>query len=98
MVEGERVHVEQRAQWRAWLAANAARTQGGWLVSWRVATRRPAVSDDDAVSEVLAFGWVDSKPAELDDERTMLWCSPRRPGSGWSRPDEVRVSVLEREG
>jgi len=98
VVGGERVHVEQRADWRAWLAANAARTDGVWLVSWRVATGRPAVSYDDAVSEALAYGWVDSKPGKLDDERTMLWFSPRRPGSGWSRPNKVRVEALEREG
>jgi uncharacterized protein YdeI (YjbR/CyaY-like superfamily) len=34
----------------------------------------------------------------LDDERTMLWLSPRRPASGWSRPNKERIAGLEAAG
>lgn len=27
------------------------------------------------------------KPAELDENRTMLWLAPRKVGSGWSKPN-----------
>jgi uncharacterized protein YdeI (YjbR/CyaY-like superfamily) len=53
---------------------------------------------DEAVAEALAFGWVDSKPGKLDDERTMLYFAPRKPGSGWSRPNKERVERLIAEG
>jgi uncharacterized protein YdeI (YjbR/CyaY-like superfamily) len=69
-----------------------------WLVTWKKHTGRPAVTYDDAVSEALAFGWVDSKPAKLDADRTMLYFSPRRPGSAWSRPNKQRVQVMESLG
>ncbi len=33
---------------------------------------------DEAVEEALCFGWVDSKPGKLDDERAILWFAPRK--------------------
>lgn len=69
-----------------------------WLVSWKKATGRPAVTYDDAVSEALAVGWVDSRPRKLDAERTMLYFTPRKPTSAWSRPNKQRVEQLRRDG
>ena len=93
-----RVHAETRAQWRAWLSENHATATGVWLVSWRRHTGRPAVPYDEAVTEALAFGWVDSVAGRLDDDRTMLRYTPRRPRSGWARPNKRRIETLEREG
>lgn len=95
---GERVHAETREQWRTWLAEHAELSPGAWLVSWKQHTGRPAVGYDDAVREALAVGWVDSKGVRLDDDRTLLWFTRRRPGSGWSRPNKVRLAALEQAG
>ena len=40
---------------------------------------------------VLCFGWIDSKPNKLDDERSILWMAPRKPAAKWSRPYKERV-------
>lgn len=48
----------------------------------------------EAVEEALCFGWIDSKPNALDHDRTMLWFAPRRPGTGWSRPNKERVERM----
>jgi uncharacterized protein YdeI (YjbR/CyaY-like superfamily) len=96
--EREQVHVESVADWRSWLAANHAREDGVWLVSWKPATGRPRVAYEEAVEEALAFGWIDSKGRSLDDERSMQWFSPRKPGSGWARTNKERIIRLEREG
>ncbi|MBJ2122643.1 YdeI/OmpD-associated family protein [Arthrobacter sp. MSA 4-2] len=93
-----KIHAETRQQWRQWLIAHHQTEESAWLVSWKKATGRPALSYDDAVSEALAVGWVDSKPQKLDDERTLLYFSPRKPGSAWSRPNKLRVEQLRREG
>ncbi len=87
----ERVSVETRAQWRAWLEANHGRADGVWLVTYRKGSGRPAPTYDEAVSEALCYGWVDSVPRALDDERTMLYYAPRKPRSGWSRPNKERI-------
>jgi uncharacterized protein YdeI (YjbR/CyaY-like superfamily) len=90
----ERVHVETRADWRRWLAANHARSPGAWLVSWRTATGRPAVGYAESVEEALCFGWIDSIARTIDGERSRQLFSPRRPASRWSRSNKERVERL----
>jgi uncharacterized protein YdeI (YjbR/CyaY-like superfamily) len=96
--EREWFHAEERAAWRAWLAANHGTSPGVWLVTWQKASGRPILSYDDAVSEALAFGWVDTKGMKVDDERTRLLFTPRKRGSGWSRPNKERIQRLEADG
>lgn len=92
------VQPADRAEWRAWLEENHTRPEGVWLVSYKLAAGKPRLEYEDAVEEALCFGWVDSKGNKLDDERTMLWMAPRKPGSGWSRPNKERVEKLIRSG
>jgi uncharacterized protein YdeI (YjbR/CyaY-like superfamily) len=88
------VHPLTRAEWRAWLAANHERPYGVWLITFKKATGEPRVEYDEAVEEALCFGWVDSKPAKLDDRRSMLWFAPRKPKTGWSAPNKARVAKM----
>jgi len=96
--EADRVHAETREHWRRWLADNHQRRTGVWLVSWKQHTGRPRISYDESVEEALCVGWVDSKGRKLDDDRTMLWFAPRKPGSAWSRSNKERVVRLEAAG
>jgi uncharacterized protein YdeI (YjbR/CyaY-like superfamily) len=96
--DAERIHVETVAQWRAWLAANHDRGEGVWLVFWKRSTSRPALSYDEAITEAIAFGWVDGSSRSLDEERSALWFVARRPGSAWSRTNKERVATLEADG
>ena len=89
---------EERPAWRTWLAANHDTSPGVWLVTWKKASGRPVLSYDDAVCEALAFGWVDTKGMKVDEERTRLLFTPRKRGSGWSRPNKERIERLEAEG
>ncbi len=94
----ERFHAETREQWRGWLAEHAAEGRGVWLVTWKKASGRPVLTYEDAVTEALAFGWVDSKGGKLDADRTMLWFTARKRGSGWARPNKRRIEALEAAG
>ncbi|QDL55646.1 YdeI/OmpD-associated family protein [Rhodoferax aquaticus] len=91
-------HPLSREEWRAWLQQNHALATGVWLVSFKKATGKPRIEYDEAVTEALCFGWVDSKPNKLDDERTVLWFAPRKPGSGWSRPNKRRIEQMVQAG
>lgn len=92
------VHPDSRAEWRAWLERHHTRTDGVWLITWKKATGRPRVEYDEAVEEALCFGWIDSKPGKLDGERSMLWFAPRKPKTGWSKPNKERVEKLLKAG
>ena len=50
------------------------------------------------VEEALCFGWIDSKPNKLDDERSMLWFAPRKAGTGWSKINQERVERMVTAG
>jgi uncharacterized protein YdeI (YjbR/CyaY-like superfamily) len=69
-----------------------------WLVIWKKESGRPHVSYDEVVDECLCFGWVDSLPRKLDEQRSMLRISPRNPRSNWSRVNKDRVARLEAAG
>ena len=88
------IHPLTRAEWRAWLEENHTRGEGVWLISYKKATGMSRMAYDEAVEEALCFGWVDSKPNKLDDERSLLWFAPRKPGTGWSKPNKERVARL----
>ena len=92
------VHPAPRAEWRAWLAENHGRAEGVWLISYKKATGKPRIKYDEAVEEALCYGWIDSKPNKLDDKRSLLWFAPRKPGTGWSKPNKERVAKLMAAG
>jgi uncharacterized protein YdeI (YjbR/CyaY-like superfamily) len=94
----ERVELDDRAEWRAWLEANHARSGGVWLVTYKKSAGKPRVDYDAAVEEGLCFGWVDSKSRSVDDERTSLYFTPRKSKSSWSASNVARVEKLEAAG
>ncbi|NJM75701.1 MAG: hypothetical protein HC852_07850 [Acaryochloridaceae cyanobacterium RU_4_10] len=92
------LHPNTRAEWRQCLEQNHTRNAGVWLISYKKATGKPRFDYDEAVEEALCFGWIDSKPNKLDDERSMLWFAPRKAGSGWSKPNKERIEKIMEAG
>lgn len=74
------------------------REQGVWLVSFKKGTGQPRIEYEESVEEALCFGWIDSKPNKLDAQRSLLWFAPRKPGTGWSKPNKERVERLLQAG
>jgi uncharacterized protein YdeI (YjbR/CyaY-like superfamily) len=87
-------HAKSRAEWRKWLAKHHTRGEGVWLITYKKATGKPRVEYDDSVEEALCFGWVDSKPGKLDEERSMLYFAPRKARTGWSAINKRRVEKV----
>lgn len=88
------VHPEDRAAWRRWLAENHGRSPGVWLVRYKRQTGKPRIAYDDAVEEALAFGWIDSIARTIDDERSMVRFTPRKPRTAWAASNKKRVQRL----
>jgi uncharacterized protein YdeI (YjbR/CyaY-like superfamily) len=85
------IHPKTRNAWRTWLTKNHNLGEGIWLISWKKISGKPQIAYDDLVEEALCFGWIDSKPNKLDEQRSMLWFAPRKSGSGWSRLNKERI-------
>jgi uncharacterized protein YdeI (YjbR/CyaY-like superfamily) len=96
--DAPRITVDSAAALRDWLAAHHARKDGVWLVYFKKSAGDRALSWPQIVRECLCWGWVDSLPRKLDDQRAMLWIAPRRPGSAWSAVNKAHVAALQAEG
>lgn len=80
-----------------WLEEHFA-AQGIWAVHFKKSTGKSDLYWDSLVSTCLRFGWIDSLPGKVDDERTKTYISPRRIGSGWSRKNQLTILGLEQDG
>ena len=96
--KADRYYAADRALWRQWLVHNHAASRGVWLVYDKAVAGKRRLSYDDIVDEAVSFGWIDSLTRSLDAERAMLYLSPRKPKSPWSRSNKERVARLVKEG
>ena len=94
----ERYYARDRQEWRAWLEQHHATASGVWLIYYKQQSGQPRVSYAEAVEEALCFGWIDSRPNALDDERYMQFFSPRKAKSPWSKLNKQRVERLIQQG
>jgi uncharacterized protein YdeI (YjbR/CyaY-like superfamily) len=90
----ELFYAKDRETWHQWLAKNHLKKKSVWLVYFKPSSGKTRVSYDDAVDEAIAFGWIDSKPNKLDDERSIQFFSLRNPKSNWSKLNKERVLRL----
>jgi uncharacterized protein YdeI (YjbR/CyaY-like superfamily) len=96
--EFEDFHPATRAEWRDWLAEHYDSAEGVWFVYYKKASGKPRVSYDEAVEEALCYGWIDSLPRKVDDERSKLLFTPRKPKSVWSKPNKERIERMIEQG
>lgn len=85
---------QSRKEWRDWLSRNHDKKTGVWLVYYKKSTGLRSIGYDEAVEEALCYGWIDSLPRKMDEQRSALKFSPRKPGSVWSELNKKRVSEL----
>jgi uncharacterized protein YdeI (YjbR/CyaY-like superfamily) len=93
----QRVEVTSRKHLRDWLLKHHQQKDSIWLVTWKKGDDRH-VPYTEIVDEALCFGWIDSLPRKLDETRTMLRLSPRKPKSAWSKVNKDKVAALETKG
>jgi uncharacterized protein YdeI (YjbR/CyaY-like superfamily) len=82
------------AEWRRWLERNHDRASELWVGFYKKASGRKGITYEEALDEALAFGWIDGVRKGLDEERSMMRFTPRRPKSTWSLKNIRRVREL----
>jgi uncharacterized protein YdeI (YjbR/CyaY-like superfamily) len=87
-------HPKTRSQWRKWLEKNHSTYPGIWLIYYKKDSGKRKFDYADAVEEALCFGWIDSQPRKIDDERSALKFTPRKPKSVWSKLNKQRIEKL----
>ncbi len=94
----DQFYAQSRAEWRAWLLEHQDQETGVRLVFDKKSSGSRPLSYNDQVEEALCFGWVDSKPGKFDLHHSMLYFSPRKARSGWSKPNKERIARLLEQG
>ena len=87
-----------RRSLRNWLAKNFDQEQGIWAVFYKKSTGLSDLSWEAIVEECLCFGWIDSLPGKVDENRTRIYISPRKANSGWSRRNKALLIELQKSG
>jgi len=98
MANAEQYQPATLADWHDWLSANHDRGAGVWVVLWRPTSGQHQLSYDELIREALCWGWVDGQARPLDEQRSMLWFTRRKPNSPWAATNKARVADLVREG
>jgi uncharacterized protein YdeI (YjbR/CyaY-like superfamily) len=92
------IEVRTRAELREWFSKNHATSKGAWIVTYKKASGEARIDAAVIGEEALCFGWVDSKVGKVDETRSKLLVTPRKPRSAWSKVNKGRIARLEEEG
>ena len=94
----ERIEITCPEQLRDWLAAHHEDAEAAWVITYKKHCGDRYVSTGEVVAELLCFGWIDCRSKRVDDDRTSLLITHRRPGSGWSAVNKRHVAALVASG
>lgn len=93
------IYFADRAALREWLREHHPSHGAIWLVYDKKHVKGArALTYDDIVEEALCFGWIDSVTRGVDEKRSSLYFSPRKPKSTWSAVNKKRLPRLIEQG
>ncbi|XSG77064.1 YdeI/OmpD-associated family protein [Herpetosiphon llansteffanensis] len=87
-----------QAEWRAWLEAEHATSNGVWLKLAKKATGIASVNRAEALDEALCFGWIDGQAKPIDEQFWLQKFSPRTKKSTWSKVNRDHIERLTAAG
>jgi uncharacterized protein YdeI (YjbR/CyaY-like superfamily) len=85
-------------EWRDWLEERHADAPGVWLILTRKGGTLTTLTFEEALDEVLCFGWIDGQRRSRDAESFLQRFTPRRPRSTWSLRNCASVERLSAAG
>jgi uncharacterized protein YdeI (YjbR/CyaY-like superfamily) len=81
-------------EWRAWLDAHHAASDGVWLEFAKKGSGETTVGYDEALDAALAYGWIDSQVRRLDERFYLQRFTPRRARSPWSKRNRELAEAM----
>jgi uncharacterized protein YdeI (YjbR/CyaY-like superfamily) len=92
------VAFDTQEQFRAWMEAEHATSDGIWLKFAKKASGVPSVTYAEALDVALCFGWIDGQAKSLDETYYLQRWTPRRRRSPWSRRNVDKAAALIEAG
>ena len=91
-------HFKSAADLRRWLAKHHATATELLLGFYKKDSGKGGPTYQEALDELLCFGWIDGVKRRVDDERYTHRVTPRKPGSNWSNLNVAHVARLTAAG
>jgi len=82
------------AEWRDWLGENHHKAKECIIGFHKTHTKKPGISNKEAVDEALCFGWIDGVVNSIDKNTWKKRFTPRKPKSIWSAVNIKRIGEL----
>lgn len=98
MIELEYLHFKNRTEFRNWLKKNYATSPGIWMVFYKNHTNMGGIKYNEALEELLCFGWIDSTVKRIDHQKYVRKFTPRRDTKKWSDINKKKVMELIEKG
>ena len=86
------------AAFRRWLERHHATATELWVGFYNKTSGLGGLTYQEAVDELLCFGWIDGIVRRVDNRSYCHRVTPRRPGSIWSKVNVGHVQRLRRAG
>ncbi len=87
----EILEVENRQEWRTWLAAHHQQKTEIWLLK---SNSKPTLTYLESVLEALCYGWIDGIAKRLDSNHSVQRFTPQRKKSHWTELNKERARRL----
>ena len=94
MEEKEHHYFKNTVEWRNWLHENHTKSNGVYLIFYKVDSPFESMRWEEAVQVAICYGWIDSTVKKLDSERRRQVFSPRKDKSVWSKLNKSYIEKL----
>ena len=96
--EIEVFHANSREEWRSWLEKNHLKKDKVFLTKYKVHTKKPTLSHQDAMHEAICFGWIDTTAKRVDEDIWGTIFVKRNKNARWSSNTLKYAKQMIKEG
>lgn len=93
----EEFYFKNDTEWRQWLHENHAKSDGVYLIFYKVNSEFESMRWEEAVQVAICYGWIDSTVKRIDDDRRRQLFTPRKAKSVWSKLNKTYIEKLTLE-
>lgn len=92
------LYFERDDDWYDWLLTNHDRSDGVYLIFFKLELKVPTMRWEEAVKVALCFGWIDSTVKSLGNGKRRQYFCRRSPKSVWSALNKSYIVELKAAG
>ena len=97
-MEKQELYFKDDIAFRNWLNENYNKSEGVYLIFYKIEHEMPSMRWEEAVRVALCYGWIDSTVKSLGDGKRRQYFCPRKPKSVWSKVNKDHLIELETAG